>query len=500
MLTPFLRFFLGLALIIFSDVLSAAQVKLLKDELTLEQKQTFNRIQDILDDWLGEYEKVAIAQMMLDSFIKSEPDFLPAYIEKARLTIMLGYVGNNNRSAYNREALKIIDYIIKRAPSYAKSYVLAGHVYTNLKDYDNAKRSLEYAEKLGTDDPWLYINWGSLMQIHGLNKKASEYYTQGLLAAGENPKALAAAMDNLIKSSDRNDPDLCNIDASDLIFKNIAEPNKRLRIAQKLIARSYGKRGHLACAREIVIKQKELTPEMGLADLIYAEYLLADSSFRPESMAAAEHILTKLINDKQAQIDAYVLLIRIALSNNDFKLAQKLVANANLISPNNLKILGINARVLFVSGQYADAAKLYEELAKLDPSYENSEMLLDSHSLNRDFEKVNQIYKSRINRDPLNAWTLGNYSSFLLFSMLNADDSITYGERALAITSSPFARNITSLAHLVKAVELERETRHIDARKHVHSAVSIGVDEKFISEKCHNYCAEFKALLSTQPR
>jgi tetratricopeptide (TPR) repeat protein len=164
------------------------------EDLPVHQQKLFLKAQQALDDWSGEYEKLVLAGSIIDSLEKTIPDFLPLYIEKARLIIMTGGTGNNDFTRANNEALKVLLDLQKKAPSYAKPYVLAGHAYTNIGNYPDAESNLAKAVDLKSTDPWLYNNLAQLKGLQGKQSEVEYYAKKALLLSGSNSKALLAAI------------------------------------------------------------------------------------------------------------------------------------------------------------------------------------------------------------------------------------------------------------------------------------------------------------------
>ena len=94
---------------------------------------------------------------ILDKVIYEDPDNREAYIELARYHM---------KTKFDKVGLKSAEQMLKDGlsvdPNYANTRVLLGYVYTHQERYAEAEREFELAEKLGTDNLWLYTNWGQL--------------------------------------------------------------------------------------------------------------------------------------------------------------------------------------------------------------------------------------------------------------------------------------------------------------------------------------------------
>jgi len=224
--------------------------------LSVQKRERFSEVEKLLNDWTGENEKLLTAGVMIDSLIKSDPDFLPIYIEKARWTIMLGASGTNDFAKANRDALKFLEYVQKKDGTYAKSYVLAGHAFMNVGDFDNARKSLEYAERLGTTDPWLYNNWAALLGRLQQYDKALANAHKALILSRDNPKAMTTALHFISDYSKFVAKTVRSPDITDLIFDSFKEPDQRMRIATRLNGAYRGDATILDYAYRIIERQQ----------------------------------------------------------------------------------------------------------------------------------------------------------------------------------------------------------------------------------------------------
>ena len=100
--------------IISASSASEDRSKINLSDLSDGDQYLFDEIRQTLNDWTGEYKKLQLAKNMIDSFVLSNPDYLPIYIEQARLTIMTGYTGSNDYIKSNEKALQIIKQIQTR--------------------------------------------------------------------------------------------------------------------------------------------------------------------------------------------------------------------------------------------------------------------------------------------------------------------------------------------------------------------------------------------------
>ncbi|MCB1853075.1 MAG: tetratricopeptide repeat protein [Gammaproteobacteria bacterium] len=165
-----------------------------------ELYREFDQARNILDSWRGERAKLSQAQQLLASVIKTDAIYAPAYRELGRLYIMVGY---KNRDNYDPRSLSPAEAAIRKSieiePGYADAYVLLGHLYTNMKQYDQARSALQKGESLGTKSPWIQLNWAALLEKQGEFEAAVKRYKVVVDSNTPNKKAYGAALEGLIK-------------------------------------------------------------------------------------------------------------------------------------------------------------------------------------------------------------------------------------------------------------------------------------------------------------
>ena len=158
----------------------------------------FNAARSILNSWRGEKVMLKRADALLQGVLGKDPEFAPAYREYGRLAIMAGFI-NSEESADPPMVVaeKMIWRSIEIEPDYADAYVLLGHLYANMNRYGDAENALRKAEAIGTEIPWLDLNWAELLDKTGRYEEALSRY-RGVVERGtSNRKAYAAALDGV---------------------------------------------------------------------------------------------------------------------------------------------------------------------------------------------------------------------------------------------------------------------------------------------------------------
>ncbi|MFW2439748.1 MAG: ankyrin repeat domain-containing protein, partial [Arenicellales bacterium] len=106
---------------------------------------------------------------------------------------------------------------------HANSHVLIGYVYTHQGRYKEAEEAFKKANQIGTDNLWLWANWGQLLLKQGQVERSIAMYSKGI--EGERPyntydRARIMAYRHLIKMYRLNN-DIEKVD--ELHLKRIAE-------------------------------------------------------------------------------------------------------------------------------------------------------------------------------------------------------------------------------------------------------------------------------------
>ena len=488
---------------------SVAEAKYYHEEQVLspDKARTYAQVQDLLNSWSGDVGQLENARKLINGFLASDQFFLPMHLENARRTIMRGYVGGGDVREANAQALKIVQWVQKRDANYVKSYVLAGHIYTNLQDFSEAKKSLAHADGLGTDDPWLYINWATLLGAQGRYKEAAKYYQRAISLDGINDKALLAAMvgvSNIQQS-------LPSVNYSDIVFESFDDPSRRVKFAQRLIVSYQGRAEVLQLASEILSRQKEETPELTIVDVEVARLtlysgLMSRSVFRtlyvPENAQAAQDILLPLWGGKYSA-DVFDMLFDVAMSEEDYKAANKLLVEAVAFGVPEARILYSRSLIHFKNGEYQDVVSLHKKIEQLDPkSYEEGELVSTAYLHLGDVGKLQKFHLREIERSPNSAWLRGNYAIFLMYYVNDSLGAIHYGESALKIMDYPAGRSITGLAYLAEASKNLSQGNVKLAKSQHDRASALGVSDQYIRDYCYQNCigiAKVKKKFSAFP-
>ena len=128
----------------------------------------------LLDSSRG--DDIQRAKGLLDQLLSRNPNYPKAYLELARYHMKTGSSAKNGLANAERTILiaKDID------PELADTRVLLGYVYTNQGRYEEAELEYKKAESIGTDNLWLYANWGLNFETQNKRPEAIDMYLKVL--------------------------------------------------------------------------------------------------------------------------------------------------------------------------------------------------------------------------------------------------------------------------------------------------------------------------------
>ncbi len=161
------------------------------------------------------------ARVKLDNIVRKNAQFVPVYPELARY-----YMKTNWGSEGLRQAERALNSALSIDPNHANSHVLIGYVYAHQGRYQEAEDAFTKATSIGTDNLWLWANWGQLHLMQGRVTDSIAMYKKAI--AGVRPyntydRARKEAYRHLIEVYTESN----NIDSADqLHLKRIAEYSK----------------------------------------------------------------------------------------------------------------------------------------------------------------------------------------------------------------------------------------------------------------------------------
>ncbi|VAW71005.1 hypothetical protein MNBD_GAMMA12-2020 [hydrothermal vent metagenome] len=157
--------------------------------------EKFKTARELLNSYRGRQAKLYEAGKLLKEILYVAPEFAPAFREFGRLFIMGGHVNYDNfMKGSLASAESAILESIRIEPEYADSFVLLGHLYTKMNRISKARAALIKAEKIGTNIPWLHLNWADLLKKEGKYEDAMKRYQLIVNKGSSNRKAYSNAL------------------------------------------------------------------------------------------------------------------------------------------------------------------------------------------------------------------------------------------------------------------------------------------------------------------
>ena len=133
-----------------------------------DQEKLVSQARAWLDAYAGDGELLAKAAVNLERVLKANPRNVNARLEMARFHIKEGHINYRNfRPGALERADRELQQALQTQPDSASAHILRGHVLYLSYSSKNALKLFERAETIGTDDPWLHLNWAdALMDLN----------------------------------------------------------------------------------------------------------------------------------------------------------------------------------------------------------------------------------------------------------------------------------------------------------------------------------------------
>lgn len=132
-----------------------------------EQDKLVSEARAWLDAWGGKGELLLKATANLTRVLQANSRHVRARLELARAILNAGYVSSRNFQPGTLEkAEREIKRALSQAPDSADAHILLGRLYYLRYQSEEALKTFEKAEAIGTKNPWLHLNWAvALMDL-----------------------------------------------------------------------------------------------------------------------------------------------------------------------------------------------------------------------------------------------------------------------------------------------------------------------------------------------
>ena len=438
----------------------------------------------LADAWIGERESVDQAETLIRKVLAEYPKFLPAYVESARLAILRAYLPPRDPGEGSREAEAILMKALALNPRYAKAHVLLGHVYFNSRQYDLARKHLAEAERIGTKDPWLHINWATVLQAEGNIDEASKRYIRVLEEGTDNIKALSATLEGLLVIAGLNDTNPTAKDYATLASKLRLSPVQQRNLAGRMLE---GQRSHtmdVDLAKALLDKLLAANPQDVTALVLLGNYHLIVSHryhatdlrevYQPEGMEQAllaYYQATKIAPDARA----YAGIARVMLDQGNLESAREAFASIDKKNLRSPQVDFERARLQYLSGDIDGGVRALESFLDAGDARTATarRYLISIHVARGNLDEAEQQHKLELRQEAGKSTPLGSYAYFLYVSRGNVESAQAYALQALALGYDSVAHQILSASLFTRAALAYKGQRKAEARTLLMQALSV---------------------------
>lgn len=186
-----------------------------------------------------------------------------------------------------------------------------------------------------------------------------------------------------------------------------------------------------------------------------------DDMFKNGSLNPSETSILKSLEIEPKYADSYVLLGHLYTKMKRYSEAEKALLEGEKIGTETPWLQLNRAELLKVTGKYSEALESYQKVVSKrvvnHKSYANAlSGVTNMYWDMREYDKANDGFKKELEFSPHDAWILGNYANFLLFSFNDVDGAIEKGQQALDVMNYGVGRFILACALYTKWALLNR--------------------------------------------
>jgi len=421
----------------------------------------------LLDSWQGELSFLSAAKEKLDLVVADDPDFLPARVELARYRIML-YASFRDPEQLN-VALQLLQSCAQKDRTYAKPYVLMGHLYVLRRQFGESQQALERAEAIGTDDPWLNLNFADLYEQSGQPRQATTRALAALQSDALYPKTIAAAITTVFKNGDAvAQQEAVNSLAQYLNSRDLSR-EVLVELADRLVRGWGGRRNQLVAAAIVVDKLGSDYPEYSGTYVAAAKLVLqtgykrqsgAYSIYDRKALKAADELLDKALQMDPGNVDVRLEIANLHFNSKKIDAAADILTDPAVAAMEDSRIYALRGRIYQAQYKNIEAIAAYENAVRVATHTkavaEAETALTIIYPRVGRLDDAEAIHLRAIAMAPNNAWAYGNYAAFLLHSRKDPEQAIAYAEKALAIMNYGLARQTLAEALQVQAAQARR--------------------------------------------
>lgn len=410
---------------------------------------------------------------LINELKKSHPRKPDVLIQSARFHIKFGSNYGPVRSKGHMRLAKNNLLLSKQInPNYAKTYVLLGHYYTLMDQLNLAEAALRKAEKIGTNDPWLYLNWVDLLLRQGRKVRAYNRILRLFTNGVDHPVVLAVTAQKILTLGGADIPVNFNEAIDNIILKHSNDIEWMLLAADAFKDIWGGQTALLRKSSDIINLAYQKAPNDYRVFLVAAEIKLisgykSGNHYNNNSFTKASLLkYSKLLESAK----------RLAEDNNDWINAayfnmyrrEKNKAGMERIMPIFWRKYGIPERS---NHPYSSMLRFYYNIGLDNKNFVNSlfdkaypafrmgkfvaapvskRFYINRLIKEKDYSQAKRVHLINIKDNPTNAWALNNYAFFLIYRTGEIDEAIKFSRKALNIMDFGNARYALGTAYYIK--------------------------------------------------
>lgn len=215
-------------------------------------------------------------------------------------------------------------------------------------------------------------------------------------------------------------------------------------------------------AEKLLKRALELEPKLALvhatlARLAYRRGFRRTDEYSPESLQEAHRHIQRALELDPRSFEGHLRLSYVHKFEKNYDAAQKEAETARDLSPDDAR--GPLCLMELANDRGKPAEALTHAKAVLEKTKDRAERrkayagLLDVYRADKEWDAVEEMYRSLMNLDPQSAWTRGNYAWFLN-QRHRWDEAIEMAKQALAMRRYPAAELALADGHAGKAIDL----------------------------------------------
>ena len=411
-----------------------------------------------------------------DKTINLLEDMVQRFPDRRESLFML--VDMYTRAGENKKTISTLD---KIETLLGKSEQLSMEKFRIYLQMQETKKAFEEVEGLVNEYPMDYryqVLLGDLYMQQSKPDEAYPIYQKVLQAEPDNPSALLS-LTAYYEETDQ--PELYQETLNKLLLEKQVPAQTKLGVMQQLIAQNEQAKGDSTKIITLFDQIIALDADDDQIPMLYSQYLWSKNLFK-DSEPILEHILRIDPTNKAARL----MLLRIALQNNDYALVKRVCEGGVDATPDALDFYFYLAIAYNQDDQLDDALRVCKKALEYITPESSKELVSDFYTImgdiyhtKGDIEQAFAAYDSSLAYNPNNIGALNNYAYYLSVARKDLDKA----EEMSYKTVKAEPNNATYLD--TYAWILFEKGNYAEARIYIDNAMKNGGDESdVVVEHC----------------